>query len=192
MMTQRRRDRILLSSATACAILLVGLLGASPALAEAKSLEKHPGYVDGSPLIEIAGEESVSVQISIGGALLKALTSWNSELAELVGGLQSIQAVILDVPEGDKAERIKKLMLKTQRDLLKSGWQQLAVIRDAGSQVTVLVLNDDETIQGLVVLVADSDASEIVFTNVAGVIDLAALSKIGESMNIPGLEDLGD
>ena len=35
------------------------------------------------------------------------------------------------------------------------------------------------------------DPSEIVFTNVAGEIDLAELSKIGESLDIPGLEDLG-
>ena len=192
MMIQKRRNRIRSFGATACTILLVGLLAASPALARREALEKIPGYVDGSSLIEIAGEESVSVQVSIGGALLKALTSWNPDLAELVGGLQSIQAVILDVPEGDKADRIKKLMLKTQRDLMGKGWQQLAVIRDEGSQVTVLVLNDEETIKGLVVLISDSDASEIVFTNVAGVIDLAALSKLGESMNIPGLEDLGD
>jgi hypothetical protein len=74
--------------------------------------------------------------------------------------------------------------------LTESRWQRLARIRDETSEVAVLVLNDDEVIQGLVVLITDHASHSVVFTNVAGVLDLQALSTLGEHLEVPGLEDL--
>ena len=42
-------------------------------------------------------------------------------------------------------------------------------------EVSVLILTDEESIDGLVVMVLNRDDVELVFTNIAGVIDLNAL-----------------
>ena len=169
--------------------LLLGL-GSSPAVAETKSLDKIPGYVDGAAFVELAGDDAVTVEISIHGGLLKMLGSVDPELEELMGGLESIHAVILEVEEQDAAARIRDLMDQTERKLLGQGWQRLARVKEDNSVVKVLVLNDEASILGLVVLVADDN--EIVFANIAGTLNLAAIAKIGESFDIPGLDELGN
>ncbi len=162
----------------------------APALALAGSGKRSPGFVDGTEFIDIAGDESVTVEVSIQGALLKALTGIDPELAKLAGGLESIHAVILQLDDKDVAKRVADMMRQTERGLLKRNWERLAIVKDHGSEVRVLVLNDEETIQGLVVMVADTEEDQMVFANISGVIDLAAISRLGESLDIPGLDKL--
>ena len=57
----------------------------------------------------------------------------------------------------------------------------------------MLALSDGEAIQGLVVMVVDRSeegGAELVFANIAGAIDLAAIQQIGEGFNVPGLDGL--
>ena len=183
-----RKTKISLALAIAGCLLLVGL--ASPAVAESKSLDRLPGYVDGQAFVDLAGDDAVTVEISIHGALLKALASVDEDLEGMVGGLESIHAVILEVENDEATRRIRELMREIERKLLAQGWQRLARVKEQDAEIKVLVLNDDEAILGLVVLIAGEDES--VFANVAGKLDLSAIAKIGESFDIPGLDELGD
>ena len=54
----------------------------------------------------------------------------------------------------------------------------------------MLVLSDGEVIQGLTVMVIDMEEGELVFANIAGTLDLAAIQEIGDGLGIPGIEDL--
>lgn len=175
----------------ACALgvmLLAGLLAAGPL--EAGQRSRPPGFVDGSILIDLAGEDALTVEISLHGALLKAITGADPELKSLAGGLESIQAVILDLEETPASAKIREQVEEIQRELRRQGWQRLARVKESGSVVNVMVLNDAETIQGLVVLVVDENDKQVIFANVAGVLDLAAIERLGEEMDIPGLSDL--
>ena len=118
------------------------------------------------------------------------LASVDPDLEDLVGGLESIHAVILEAEDDGTANRILDLMRATERRLMGQGWERLARVRDDESEIKVLVLNDEEAILGLVVMVADDD-HEFVFANIAGELNLAAISAIGESLDIPGLDELG-
>jgi len=172
------------------AVLASGLVFPAWAADEHK---KHPGYVDGSVLLSLADDDTGSVEVTLHGPLLEALMSFDPELKELAGELKSIHAVVLDLDE-DEADRWKKgrdLLLRTEKDLVSRGWMRITKIQDEGANISVLVLSDDETIGGLVVLVSGEDG-ELVFANIAGNIDLAAISKLGEKLDIPGLEDLDD
>ena len=53
-----------------------------------------------------------------------------------------------------------------------------------------LVLSDEDTIRGLVVMVVSPDDGEVIFTNIAGTIDLRQLARLGEAFDLPGLDDL--
>jgi len=175
----------------ACALglmLLAGMLLTGPAEAAQKS--RPPGFVDGSMLIDLAGEDALTVEISLHGALLKAITKFDSELDSLAGGLESIQAVILDLEEVSSADKIREQVDEMQRGLRREGWERLARVKESGSVVNIFVLNDVDTIQGLVVLIVDENDKQVVFANVAGVLDLAAIEKLGDGLGIPGLEGL--
>ena len=77
------------------------------------------------------------------------------------------------------------------KQLKAQDWELVARLKEAaGEEVHVLVLNIDEKIEGMVVMVIDD--SELVFANIAGTIDMEAISKIGEGFGIPGLSDLGN
>ncbi len=184
-----RNTKVSLAIAVASCLLLQ-MLVSSPAVAEKKSLDKVPGYVDGAAFVELAGDDAVTVEVSIHGALLKVLASVDPELEELMGGLESIHAVILQVEDDGAYERIRELMRQTERRLMGQGWERLARVKEDETEIKVLVLNDEEAILGLVVMVA-SDENEFVFANIAGELNLAAISAIGESLDIPGLDELG-
>ena len=170
-------------------LLLVGFLAAAPASAGDRS--RPPGYVDGSALIARAGEDALTVEISLHGALLRAITRADAELEKMAGGLESINAVIIDLENADSKEKVLQVVKEIQSDLRSKGWERLARIQEGSSLINVMLLNDDETIQGLVVLVVDQDEQQVIFANVAGVLDLAAIERLGEELDIPGLDEFG-
>jgi hypothetical protein len=174
------------------ALVAALLLACAPALAQAKSLRQVPGYVDGSALLELAGEDNLRLEVSISGTLLKTLTTWDPELHELTAGLHSIHAVVIDVEDPEVAARAKKAMRRTQSELQSRGWERVALVREEDSEIHVHVLSDEKAIQGLVVMIVDSSEDEpaIIFANVAGTVDLAAIQRIGEGFGVPGLSDL--
>jgi hypothetical protein len=165
-------------------ILLI--IVAAPALAEER--ERSPGYVDGSMFLDLATEDTTSVEINLSGAILKAIASADADLQQLAGGLESIHAVILEFTDEARVAKVQELLLQKEKELRNKNWEVLTRIKEGTGRVTVLVLNDGEAIQGLVVLV--SDGGEVVFANIAGTIDLNAIAKLGESFDIPGLDDI--
>jgi hypothetical protein len=146
--------------------------------------------VDAAPFKEIAGEDAIMVEINLSGAFLKTIASAHEDLHELIGGLESIQAVVLDLNGSSRSERARKTILDVERRLQKRAWERIALIREEDGEVRILVLADGEAIQGLVVMVIDMDEGEMVFANIAGELDLAAIQSIGDSLEIPGLDDL--
>lgn len=171
---------------------VIALVLALPAGAADDERARLPGFVDGSVFLEQAGDDDGTIEVSLHGPLLRALLSTHPELKRMVGGLESIHAVVLELADGDRARKARASMRRTEAGLLDRGWELLAKIRDGGADVTLLVLNDEETIQGLVVMVADEGERQVVFANVAGVIDLAAIASLGETLEIPGLDQVGE
>ncbi len=169
------------------AALWLALCGAVPPLA-AEDLAKLRGFVDGKPFIEAVGEGAVTVEVSLGGALLSAVTKMDPELHQLASGLKSLHAIVLKTEDEARTAKVRSLVESLQEKLKREGWEALATIRDEESVVRILVLNDDEAIQGLVVMVVEEE--EIVFVNLAGVLDLAAIAAIGAGFDLPGLDKL--
>jgi hypothetical protein len=165
----------------------------APAAGEDVDHRRHPGFVDGSAFAALATPEATTVEIALHGALLRALTTWDPELGKLAGGLQSIHAVILELGDAGQHSRGRELLLGTEKKLLERGWERITRIKEGGSDVVVLALAQGDRIQGLVVMVSSlEEQGELVFANIAGDIDLAALAELGEQMAIPGLDRLGE
>jgi hypothetical protein len=168
------------------ALLLVCAVAGAPVSQAAKGR----GYVDSKPFVDIAGEEAVMVEIDLSGAILKTLAGINEDLHDLVGGLESIHAVVLTLNGSGRSERARKTILEIEKDLKQRSWQRLALVREEDGEVRVLTLSDGEAIHGLTVMVIDMEEGELVFANIAGKLDLAAIEQIGDGLGIPGIEDL--
>jgi uncharacterized protein DUF4252 len=176
----------------ACASV-VGLALPSFAADTMDSKDEHPaGWVDGSSLLKLADDEDVKVEVSISGALLKLAASaiedeGDEGLKELVGGLDSINVLVISLGEHSKstaAESIKKM----GDGLKKKGWSTLARVHEEDANVNVLINSTDTEIRGLVVLVVDENEGELVFVNIVGKIDVGQLEKVAGHLDVPGLE----
>lgn len=183
-------DGLLTKRLSWTAMLIVVCLLAPAAVSAKGPLDKVPGYVDGQPFIDIAGEEAMTLEFSLHGSLLKGIMNINADLSELAGGLESIHAVILEFGSGPVAAKMKKLVFETEKNLEKKGWEQLLRVHEDNEEVRILVLSDEETVQGLVVMVVDGTDGELVFANIAGAVNLSAIAAIGEQLNVPGLDQL--
>ncbi len=183
------------SYALSAALIMLALTPPASAQARRRSAERHPGYVDGSAFAELAGEDDNVIEISISGSLLKVLSSAisakNEELGDILSGIVSISAVVVELGDGngDKAARLAR---STAKELIGDGWDQLVRVQQKGdANVLVLAHHDDEEIDGLVVLVVEGD-DQVVFANIAGTLDLANLAKIGMNFDVAGFEQLSD
>lgn len=176
-----------LAPAVLTAVLL--LAGMPGALAAGK---RSPGWIDSSPFIDAFGDEAVSVEVSLGGALLKTLCGIDPELKEMCGGLDSIYALILALEDSDKGDLARTMMRDTERKLVRDGWEILARVRDEDGEFKILTLSDGEAIEGLLVMGIEREGPSLVFANISGLLDLAAIAEIGEELDIPGLDRIGD
>ena len=167
------------------AVLLV------PATLAAKSRTSVPGYVDKQMFLDLLpNEDAIRVEVSIHKSLIKLICSGlEPPLDRIVCGLESIDSLVLDVG-GETGERVGEMISDVDRRLQREGWERIVLVRESGEQVRVLVYNDDESILGLVVMVFGD--REMVFVNIAGLIDLAAIQQLAGEFDIPGLEHLGD
>lgn len=179
-------------SHTLCLAAVASVVVLTAAPAEAGKIDRHPGYVDPAPFIELAGDDGHLVEISISGPILKqvsrALTKKSSELSSLLDGIVAINAVIIGSTDGDDA---LEAMRACSAELDDRGWERLARVRDPGNEVGVYIVygDDEEHIEGLTVTVFESDG-ELIFVNLAGRIDLEIIGSLGAHAGIPGLDAL--
>lgn len=185
--------RLSLVRALACAAVIAGIL-ATPCQAQKSRLVDVPGFVDSSVFVQLAGgEEAVTLEIAIHKSMI-ALTcaALEPELRDAICGLESINAVRVKIEGESTGARASEVIAGTEKRLFARGWERLAKVREEDADIRVLVLNDETSISGLVVMVLDRGEGELIFANVAGRLDLEAIQKFGDKMNIPGLGGLKD
>lgn len=162
---------------------------AAPAL-WAKDLAEVPGFVDGAVFLDCGGEDALSVEVRLSGTLIRLACSFDPDLCEAIRGIEMVHALILDAsalsPEAVKCMRDEVLAI--DKRLSRKGWERVALVKEADEEVRVLLLPGESTIDGLVVMALGEN--EIVFSNIAGPVDLAALRRLGDEMDVPGLDEI--
>jgi len=166
------------------------LLAVGLALAPSAAAQRGPGYVGSQSFIDIAGDDGVTVQVSVGKSLIGLITGSDPELGKLLGGLESVEMVILDLNRRGVADRARAALRETESHLLERRWERLVLVREDETDLRVLVLNDEKNIQGLVVMIIDTDEGQMVFANIAGNLDLSSLEEIGDTFGVPHLGDI--
>jgi hypothetical protein len=176
--------------AKAVAVILCGWLVLAAATAPARAAGEPRGFVDGEQFIEAVGDDCVRVQVWLPASLIRALSKVDPQLAELVKDVHSLQMLILDM-ECAGTDSPTTLMRNEVKKLIAQGWERLVLVREDDAEVRVLVLmNGEETIDGLVLMIVDRGDGEMIFANIAGTVDLAAIQALAAGFEIPGLEDI--
>ena len=155
--------------------------------------DKHPrGYVDGSEFADLANPDADLVEVMLGKPMLKTLGNMYAknvpEMAALLRGFDSIQAVVASLDEKG-CRKAQEAIDHMTRQLERDGWERLARVRDGEKQITVFVLANEEEIDGLTVLILEKDAGagQVIFTNIAGRLQLDMMPLVGSNLQIPGL-----
>jgi hypothetical protein len=171
-----------------CLLLAAALAGGSPLFAAGER-----GFVEGAFFSELAGDEDSVVEVNIPGNLLKLGCQFDPDLCDAIDGVHSIRAVILEL-EGENAEprarSAEEEIKRIKRRLGGQGWESLVRIRERGADMHILLLFDDGAIDGLALM--GVDGRDVLFVNIAGTVDLAAIQRLGERYDIPGLDEIGD
>lgn len=109
--------------------------------------------------------------------------SASAEVKEVVQNLTSLRILSTETtPQQFYQEATKKIDMRQ--------YQELMTVRDKGSNVRFLVQQTGNTIHELLMLVGDKD--EFMLMSFTGNIDLDKISKLGQAMNIKGMDQLGD
>ena len=182
------------------ALLVAGLVLAATGSADAKRRHQlHPGYVDGAHFVEFAESHGDLVEVTLHGRLLKLITQRavrraDATLADLLAGLESMQAVVASLGDDAptfQADRAQEIVRSMSRRLDEAGWERFVRVRErSGEHILAYVhLDREDEIDGLVVM-GTTGKRELLFVNLTGRIDMAAVSLLGERFDLPGLDDL--
>ncbi|HXV75461.1 MAG TPA: DUF4252 domain-containing protein [Candidatus Polarisedimenticolaceae bacterium] len=154
-----------------------------------------PGFVDGTRLVDVLGDDNVRLEVTLGPTLLRPLLLADPTLQEVVGELESIYALIVDLSDPETARRAAAEAGAIEKRLVGEGWERVARVRsDGGERIQVLVRKadgDDAHLSGLTVIVIDASGDEpiFVFANITGLIDLGAIERLGD-LDFPGITGL--
>jgi hypothetical protein len=180
--------------ATVFASIVVLAVSAASVARAGTAVATSGGYVDEAMFRALVDDDKDVVEINLEGAILQALAKGDrdgndpDDAKDVFAKLKSIHAVIGTV-KGPAADALA-LVQKTDRKLSSSGWQRITRITDETSTMSVLTHTVGDKIDGLVVLIFDSQDKELVFANLAGEIDITRLGEVGERFNVPGLDQV--
>ena len=171
---------------------LIFCLLISPALVTQAQdeLDQDPGYVD-VQTIESWFDAEPNIEVNIQGALLELVTEAsresNPEMADLLNKLKAVQ--VRGFTEGSfDSETIQERTQALADELESRGWLPAVHVREEGENVNMYLREENGTINGLMVMVAQPEES--IFVNIVGPIDPAQIGRLGRAFDIDPLKDL--
>lgn len=163
-------------------ISLLFLLGGFLATAQSRAIEKfHDKYKD----------DGKYLSLSIEGGLLKLISDVDTndeeagDFLKAISGLKSINMYKIDRHESALNEDNIRTFKK---EIQKEKFEELMVIRDGDTHVDFLVKENKGKISDLLMMVDEMD--EFILLTFSGEIDLAALSKLSDDLDIHGAKHL--
>ncbi len=176
--------------------MILSILPGQSATAEDKDTKNHPGYVEGSQFVDLIDEDGDLIEISLDRKLLKlfsgrALKRLDSEIGAILSDLVAMNAVIGEISKNREEARaeLDSIRKKVERD----GWDRFVRVRENGEEYAAYIHineDDEEVVDGLLVIGFHDNGKELLFVNIAGNIDMERIAMLGERFGVPGLDDL--
>ncbi len=151
-----------------------------------------PGYVDFADLANQFGT-APTLEVNIKGPLLKLVAEASREddpeLADLLLKLDAIQVQGYPLRRSQFRSTERRFAILAEQ-LGTEGWEPVVTLRDYGQYVDMYVKQNAQAIEGMVLLVLDSEAGETVFINIVGDIDPEEMGRIGNKFTSSPIDDL--
>lgn len=167
-----------------CAVALLTLLLNVPLRAE-----NPPGFVNFGQFTKPAKGEFVEVNLDSNmiGMALQLAGNGKPDLAEALGGLQSVRINVVGLDEQNR-EQVTARAKTLRSELDAGGWQKIVSVQDKKEDVAIYMkMRDKDAIQGLVISVIDG-RKEAVFINVVGDVKMSKIGALGDKLNLGALK----
>ncbi|HUP88941.1 MAG TPA: DUF4252 domain-containing protein [Longimicrobiales bacterium] len=161
------------------------------------SLTAHaaaPGYVDIGKFKPADGCQFVEVNVH--APLLKFASAFvdkeEPEVAELIRAIKHVRVNVVGFNEKTREETTNRVE-GVRHELSAQGWTEMVTVKQAEDAENVAIfvkMTDNDSIEGLVVTVIDTNKKEVVFVNLVGNINPEQLATIGKRLNIDPLAHL--
>lgn len=188
--------RIRFTSMLIALAIVSSILPGQLAMASDKDTKNHPGYVEGSQFVDLIDEDGDLIEISLDRKLLKlfsgrAMKRLDSEIGAILSDLVAMNAVIGEISEN--REEVKAELDSIRKKVERNGWDRFVRIRENGEEYAAYIHineDDEEIVDGLLVIGFHDHGKELLFVNIAGNIDMERIAMLGERFGVPGLDDL--
>ncbi|ABD83152.1 DUF4252 domain-containing protein [Saccharophagus degradans] len=158
--------------------LLLFSLGANASYAQSA------GLVAFDDLSNEYGEAKVEINLSkqLLGLIGAFSKKENPELSELASNIESITVRVYNIT--DDAQAALNLIDKTTKHLRKDNWVPIVSVNEEGEKVRIFSKSTGEVMDGMVVMVVDTNSKEAVFINLVGQIDPARINDLTGALNL--------
>ncbi|MEO7599213.1 MAG: DUF4252 domain-containing protein [Opitutus sp.] len=153
-----------------------------------------PGYVDIGKFKPADGCQFVEVNVH--APLLKFASAFvdkeEPEVAELIRAIKHVRVNVVGFNEKTREETTQRVE-GVRHELSAQGWTEMVTVKQAGDAENVAIfvkMAENDSIEGLVVTVIDTNKKEVVFVNLVGNINPEQLATIGKRLNIDPLTHL--
>ena len=154
--------------------------------------DEPPGFIDFSDFEE-RFETEASLEVDIRGQMLRLVAEASREddpeLAELLDRLSAIQVRGFPMLRS-QFRAMESHSEDIARSLEDEGWITVVKLRDYGQYVDVYAKENDEYIEGLMMMVVDKELGETILINIVGNIQAEELGRIGSRFDIAPLEEV--
>lgn len=134
------------------------------------------------------GYTSVMVSEKLFELVASAAPESEQDIKDMIGELKGIRVLVYE--QEDAATVSKELYKEALSVINTAAFEELLTVYDEGEQVRMLVKQDasnQNVINELLIIVS---GEEFVLVDIFGNIDLSKISKLADSMNIEGLDEL--
>jgi hypothetical protein len=171
-----------------------------PALALATALVALPARAatDAAGAIDFGkfspGTDAQFVEVDIKSNLINMVARLaeksEPEVAKFLRNIQGVRVNVIGLTD-DNRDDTKTRIESVRSQLSSSGWDRIVTVKDGGEDVGVFVkLRGEEAIEGIVVTIVSGE-KEAVFVNIVGNIKPEQIAKVGETLHIEPLKEIG-
>jgi hypothetical protein len=134
------------------------------------------------------------VEVNVNGNLISMVArlaeKQQPDVAKLLRGIHAVRVNVIELNDENRAA-MKERIEAVRGQLTGSAWERVVTAKEKNQDVGVFVkLRGEEAVEGIVVTVLDGD-HEAVFVNVVGDIRPEQIAKVGETLNIQPLKEIG-
>lgn len=196
----RNQNRPIFRSLAARGIMLAAIATAlvltQPSLASGDDVREHPGYVEGEQFVQLIDPDGDLIEVNLDKKLLKLFTGrakkrHDNVISAIFSDLVAVNAVIGEVSR--HREDVEAEMQRIRSNVEREGWERFVRVREDEQEFTAYIHadeEDEEEVDGLLVIGFHEGGDEMLFVNLAGRIDMERIALLGERMGLPGLDDL--